>query len=115
MIRVRSIFGEARMLSGRIRRALGVLPLPAKGRLRPSSTGYAGEGTLRRGLHIVFSGVLAASFAHSASAQTPPSAQPRITIGFVEIDGDPRHEPLKAYERLVLKTREHPYAGAQVG
>jgi ABC transporter substrate binding protein (PQQ-dependent alcohol dehydrogenase system) len=50
-----------------------------------------------------------------AFAQTPPPAQPRITIGFVEIDGDPRHEPLKAYERLVLKTREHPYAGAQVG
>jgi ABC transporter substrate binding protein (PQQ-dependent alcohol dehydrogenase system) len=46
---------------------------------------------------------------------TPPPAPPqRITIGFVDIEGDPRHEPLKAYERLVLKTREHPFAGAQV-
>jgi ABC transporter substrate binding protein (PQQ-dependent alcohol dehydrogenase system) len=40
---------------------------------------------------------------------------PRVTIGFVEIAGDPRHEPIRAYERLILKTREHPYAGAQVG
>jgi ABC transporter substrate binding protein (PQQ-dependent alcohol dehydrogenase system) len=47
----------------------------------------------------------------------PPPAQPpaKMTIGFVEIEGDARHEPLRAYERLILKTREHPYAGAQVG
>src|SRR5262249_34128910 len=45
----------------------------------------------------------------------PPGPQQRVTIGFVEIEGDPRHEPLKAYERLTLKTRDHPYAGAQVG
>jgi ABC transporter substrate binding protein (PQQ-dependent alcohol dehydrogenase system) len=47
----------------------------------------------------------------------PPQATPpaRLTIGFVEIEGDPRHEPIRGYERLVLKTREHPYAGAQVG
>src|SRR5215813_8217814 len=51
--------------------------------------------------------------ASPVSAQAP--AQPKITIGFVEIAGDPRHEPIRAYERLVLKTREHPYAGAQVG
>ena len=53
-----------------------------------------------------------------AVAQTPPAqppSQPRITIGFVEIEGDPRHEPIRAYERLILKTREHPFAGAQVG
>jgi ABC transporter substrate binding protein (PQQ-dependent alcohol dehydrogenase system) len=38
-----------------------------------------------------------------------------MTIGYVEIEGDARHEPLRVYERLVLKTREHPFAGAQVG
>src|SRR5204863_8346944 len=27
----------------------------------------------------------------------------------------PRHEPIRAYERLILKAREHPFAGAQVG
>ena len=41
--------------------------------------------------------------------------QPRVTIGFVDIEGDPRHEPIRAYERMILKTREHPFAGAQVG
>ena len=38
-----------------------------------------------------------------------------MKIGFVEIEGDPRYEPIRAYERIILKTREHPFAGAQVG
>src|SRR5438552_3295885 len=52
-----------------------------------------------------------------AFAQTPTPAQPnpRVTIAFVDIEGDPRHEPVRAYERMVLKLREHPFAGAQVG
>ena len=37
------------------------------------------------------------------------------TIGFVEIADDPRHEPIRATERIILKTREHPFAGAKVG
>ena len=65
---------------------------------------------------FAFSVLLVASLATPTRAQTPPPAsQAKITIGFVDIQGDPRHEPLKAYERLVLKTREHPFAGAQVG
>jgi ABC transporter substrate binding protein (PQQ-dependent alcohol dehydrogenase system) len=65
---------------------------------------------------FAFSAGLFASLAAPTLAQTPPPAPAaKITIGFVEIEGDPRHEPLKAYERLVLKTREHPFAGAQVG
>ena len=52
----------------------------------------------------------------SASAQTPQqSPQPRVTIGYVEIAGDPRYEPITAYGRMVLKSRERPFAGAQVG
>src|SRR5215475_15843232 len=50
-----------------------------------------------------------------AFAQTPPPPQPRVTIGYVDITGDPRHEPIKAYERIVLKQRESPFAAAQVG
>jgi ABC transporter substrate binding protein (PQQ-dependent alcohol dehydrogenase system) len=44
-------------------------------------------------------------------------AQPRqtVTIGFVEIDGDPRYEPVTGSDRIVLKTREHPFVGAQIG
>jgi ABC transporter substrate binding protein (PQQ-dependent alcohol dehydrogenase system) len=65
---------------------------------------------------FAFNALVFASLAAPAMAQTPPPMpSAKITIGFVEIDGDPRHEPLKGYERLVLKTREHPFAGAQVG
>ena len=38
-----------------------------------------------------------------------------MKIGFVEIEGDPRYEPIRAYERIILKTREHPFTGAEVG
>src|ERR1700722_3370277 len=56
--------------------------------------------------------------APTASPAQPPQAQAprqRLTIGFVDIEGDPRYEPVRAYERLILKTRDHPFAGAQVG
>jgi ABC transporter substrate binding protein (PQQ-dependent alcohol dehydrogenase system) len=50
----------------------------------------------------------------------PPAAAPaaprqHIVIGFVDIEGDPRYEPVRAYERLILKTRDHPFPGAQIG
>jgi ABC transporter substrate binding protein (PQQ-dependent alcohol dehydrogenase system) len=45
----------------------------------------------------------------------PAQARAHLTIGFVEIEGDRRYEPVRAYERLILKTRDHPFAGAQVG
>ena len=52
----------------------------------------------------------------SASAQTPAPvpAPPRVTIAFVDIEGDVRHQPIRAYERVILKLRDHPFAGAQV-
>jgi len=62
------------------------------------------------------SGVVVASLAQSAFAQQPPPAAPqRVTIGYVEVSGDPRYEPITGYGRLVLKSRERPFAGAQVG
>jgi ABC transporter substrate binding protein (PQQ-dependent alcohol dehydrogenase system) len=49
-------------------------------------------------------------------APPPPAAQPqKLTIGFVDIEGDPRYEPIQGPDRLVLKTREHPFTGAQIG
>jgi ABC transporter substrate binding protein (PQQ-dependent alcohol dehydrogenase system) len=49
-------------------------------------------------------------------APTAPAApRQHVAIGYVEIEGDPRYEPVRAYERLILKTREHPFAGAQIG
>src|SRR4051812_29181534 len=69
-------------------------------------------------ISLGIAGAGAVAFAQAPQPKAPPAPpapQQRVTIGFVETDGDPRHEPLKAYERLVLKTRDHPYAGAQVG
>ena len=66
---------------------------------------------LRFAAGAVFAGAVV-----SASAQTPAPvpAQPRVTIAFVDIEGDARHQPIRAYERVILKLRDHPFAGAQV-
>src|SRR5262249_62037046 len=70
----------------------------------------------RLGLFSACCTVVFASLTSTAFAQAPaPAPQTRVTIGYVDIAGDPRHEPIKAYERIVLKPRESPVAGAQVG
>jgi ABC transporter substrate binding protein (PQQ-dependent alcohol dehydrogenase system) len=56
----------------------------------------------------------------AAPALAQPAAKPatprqHVTVGYVEIADDPRYEPVRAYERLILKTRDHPFAGAQIG
>src|SRR5579862_3564218 len=48
-------------------------------------------------------------------APLPQQPQQKLTIGFVDIDGDPRYEPIEGSDRIVLKTRSHPFTGAQVG
>ena len=51
-----------------------------------------------------------------ASAQNAPSPPAQhVTIAFVQIDGDPRYEPVRGYTRTILKTPEHPFAGAEIG
>jgi ABC transporter substrate binding protein (PQQ-dependent alcohol dehydrogenase system) len=50
-----------------------------------------------------------------AQAPPPPAPQQHIKIGFVEVAADPRYEPIRAYERIILKTREHPFTGAEIG
>ena len=61
-------------------------------------------------------GALAAASAQNVPAPPQP-AEPRqhVRIGFVEIEGDERYEPIRAYERIILKTREHPFTGAAIG
>jgi hypothetical protein len=49
------------------------------------------------------------------SAQEAPSAKQQINIVFVEIENDPRYAPVRAYERIILKTRAHPLTGAELG
>jgi ABC transporter substrate binding protein (PQQ-dependent alcohol dehydrogenase system) len=75
----------------------------------------------------IASAVIVASAAGFALAQQSPTPQPKqppppqqqpqqkLTIGFVEIDGDPRYEPIQGSDRIVLKTRAHPFTGAEVG
>lgn len=61
---------------------------------------------------LLFAGATASAAAQNASA--PPLRQ-QVKIGLVEIENDARYEPLRAYERIILKTREHPLTGAEVG
>src|SRR5579871_3124316 len=73
------------------------------------------------GLRNACAAIIIACASTAALAQTPPPAQQppaqpqKLTIGFVDIDGDPRYEPIRGFERLIIKTREHPFVGAQVG
>src|SRR5258708_25162050 len=114
----------------RVRRELGLLPPPLWGRggerggnrlsicghPSPCPSPTRGEGTMWHWCCATLSVTVACGLGHVAFAQTPPPApQPRVTIGYVDIAGDPRHEPIKAYERIVLKQRESPFAAAQVG
>jgi len=67
---------------------------------------------------LLLAGALATAAAQST--QTPPPAQPaapqqHVKIAFVQVDGDPRYEPIRAADRYILKTFEHPFAGAEVG
>ncbi len=48
-------------------------------------------------------------------AQDAAPPRPQIKIAFVTIQNDVRYEPIRAYERIVLKTPEHPLVGAEVG
>src|SRR5215510_14648563 len=87
----------------------------------PQPLPTARKGSREEGSHpplCLFAALSAALVVGSVQivpAQTPPAPQPRVTIGYVDIAGDPRHEPIKAYERIVLKQREPPFAAAQVG
>jgi len=63
---------------------------------------------------VIVVGIPQATFAQDPRT-APASQQPRIAIGYVEVAGDARYEPITGFGRLVLKTRERPYTGAQVG
>src|SRR4051812_2972941 len=70
-----------------------------------------------RNLCAALGAVAVASLVPAALAQQPPAPAPppRVTIGYVEVAGDARYEPITGFGRLVLKNRERPFAGAQVG
>jgi ABC transporter substrate binding protein (PQQ-dependent alcohol dehydrogenase system) len=89
-------------------------------RRSPQSLPLAGRGFRAGRLIYAICGAILLEYAGVPALAQPAPPQPqqpqqKVTIGFVEIEGDPRYEPIKGFERLVLKTREHPFAGAQVG
>src|SRR5215471_4858253 len=54
--------------------------------------------------------------AQTASTSTQPTAASQhVKIAFVEVERDPRYRPIFAYERIILKPRVPPFAGAEVG
>jgi ABC transporter substrate binding protein (PQQ-dependent alcohol dehydrogenase system) len=59
--------------------------------------------------------ILLTLFATTAHVRSQPApARQNLTIGYVEIAADPRYEPIAGEDRIILKTRAHPYAGAEV-
>ena len=83
----------------------------------PTRRGWKNAAALL--LALAFADIPATVVAQPAPSSPPPAtaapARQRVVIGYVDIEGDPRYEPVRAYERLVLKTRDHPFPGAQVG
>src|SRR5690349_18335553 len=57
---------------------------------------------------------LLASLFASPLAYAQDAPRRTLTIGYVEIAGDPRYEPIRGTDKIILKAREHPYAGAEV-
>jgi ABC transporter substrate binding protein (PQQ-dependent alcohol dehydrogenase system) len=93
-----------------------MIELAHRGRLPGLSMSEAAHAVVRG----AFGALAAAAFVLSAWAQAAPpplpaAPQERVTIGYVEVMGDVRYEPITGYGRLVLKSRERPFAGAQIG
>jgi ABC transporter substrate binding protein (PQQ-dependent alcohol dehydrogenase system) len=65
--------------------------------------------------HLLIALIFAGGFLPLAVAADDVQPRQQIRIAFVDIDGDPRHQPIRGYERIVLKTRAHPFTGAQIG
>jgi ABC transporter substrate binding protein (PQQ-dependent alcohol dehydrogenase system) len=63
---------------------------------------------------LLVAGSIVTAAAQSVPTPDRPISQ-RVKIGFVEIKDDPRYVPIRASDRIILKTREHPFAGAEVG
>lgn len=82
----------------------------------PPSSGERGKKALSPGPLATGCAVALALIATSVLAQSPPPPSlPRVTIGYLEIAGDTRYEPIMAYGRIVLRSRDRPFTGAELG
>ena len=61
--------------------------------------------------------VIAPTLARSQTSQAASSGKqiPVSPIVYIELADDQRYEPIRAFGRVVLEARDHPYAGAQAG
>jgi ABC transporter substrate binding protein (PQQ-dependent alcohol dehydrogenase system) len=64
---------------------------------------------------LVFAFMVVMGAQTALTATLPAPALQHVKIAFVKVEGDPRYEPIRAYERIILKTRVPPFAGAEVG
>ncbi len=62
---------------------------------------------------LFFVGALATAATQPVPSSAPP--QRHVKIAFVEVENDARYQPIRAYERIILKTRAHPLIGAEIG
>src|SRR5262249_3271936 len=92
--------------SNRARRLRSCAPLPLQGKTERKCRAFK----VRTLVPLILLALLLAS--PLVSAQNAP--RQTLTIGYGEIAGDPRYEPIRGADRIVLKTRAHPFAGAQV-
>src|SRR5690242_18429211 len=116
----RSSIPQAARRKSRSRSAVSPMASPSMSSARVTSLLRLLRGRLGRSgarLALAIAALIALASVPPALAQTTPDKQPEqhVKIAFVSIDNDPRYEPLRAYERIVLKTREHPLTGAEVG
>ncbi len=77
--------------------------------------GASKQGSLALALLVAFAWMATASAQDAPAPTQPTTAQQHIKIAFVQVAGDPRYEPVRAYERIILRAPEHPFAGAEVG
>jgi hypothetical protein len=90
-----------------------------EGTVRSTPLGWGSSLAFKNAAALVLALVLTAVAAKAPAQPAPPPpataapARQHVVIGFVDIEGDPRYEPVRAYERLILKTRDHPFPGAQ--
>ncbi len=79
----------------------------------PAFAGHDGGVWKKRGA-IRWAALIAIGFALTPVANAQ-DATAKLVIGYVEVEDDPRYEPIRTTERIILKAPHRPHAGAAVG
>ena len=79
----------------------------------PAFAGHDGMGWSRQAAKAVVGAC--AVLLSTMPAAHGQQALAKLVIGYVEIEDDPRYEPIRTTERIILKAPHRPFAGASVG